>query len=36
MVMMEAFLVRDGSIEFSDERAASFCLSLDACLFHES
>jgi hypothetical protein len=33
MVMMEAFLVVGGSIDFTDECASFLCLSLDACPF---
>jgi hypothetical protein len=33
MVIFEAFLAGDGTIEFSDERATFFCLSLGVCPF---
>ena len=33
MVIFEAFLAGDGTIEFSDERATFLCLSLGVCPF---
>jgi hypothetical protein len=36
MAMMEAFLARDGSIEFPFECATFLCLSLDAYPFSKN